>query len=233
MHKSQIQSNYFSSNRALTSVTVTQEKSYQKKQILPVRTGPVNKLQAKKRSVVYHQYISHISDRISHPANRDEKGCFLKEMNNFSVYKNNDHIILPKRKHRLEPRVRCFYCGEWFNRNENISGSCKEAPDPVEVTIRFLTCYPVAEGAVYHCCKSDDDMPVNISRFGQGYNVFSFGPRHIPLLKRVKRLLFLALMSLVAPCLCCYFPAHTINKCFGGGKRGRHQSYHSTTTFDG
>lgn len=48
----------------------------------------------------------------------------------------------------------------------------REAPDPVERTIRFLTCYPIAEGAVYHCCRSDDDMPANISRFGQGYVSF-------------------------------------------------------------
>lgn len=48
----------------------------------------------------------------------------------------------------------------------------REAPDPVERAIRFLTCYPIAEGAVYHCCRNYDHMPANIGRFGQGYVSF-------------------------------------------------------------
>uniref|UniRef100_A0A0R3RPR9 Sprouty n=1 Tax=Elaeophora elaphi TaxID=1147741 RepID=A0A0R3RPR9_9BILA len=219
-------------NNASTSITVIQEKAHQKKPALLRQNESVKKLDTKKRTIMHHRYISHTTDRISHSTDPIDTGRFLKEMNNFSVYENNDRIVLPKRKRALKSPLRCFYCGEWFDCNENISGSCREAPDPIERTIRFLTCYPIAEGAVYHCCRSDDDMPANISRFGQGYNVFSFGPRHISLLKRMKRWLFLALMSLIVPCLCCYLPAHMINKCFGGGKRGRHQSYRSTTTCD-
>ncbi|CAG9535802.1 unnamed protein product [Cercopithifilaria johnstoni] len=220
-------------NSASTSAStiVIQEKAYQKKPVLVVRNDSVKMLHAKKRIVTYQRNISHTSDQISHPTDTIEKNRFLKETNKFSVYENNECIVLPKRKRILKLPLRCFYCGEWFDCNENTSGSCKEAPDPIEHTIRFLTCYPVAEGAIYHCCRSYDDMPANINRFGQGYNVFSFGPRHTSLLKRMKRWLFLAVMSLIVPCLCCYFPAHMINKCFGGGKRGRHQSCHSTVAF--
>ncbi|KAL3985524.1 Sprouty protein (Spry) family protein [Acanthocheilonema viteae] len=219
-------------NSASTSVIMIQEQTYKKKPVLVVRNESMKKLQAKKGTFICHRDISHVSDRISHPMDVVEKTRFLKEMRNFSVYENNDRIVLPKRKEGLKSPLRCFYCGEWFDCNENSSGSCKEAPDPIERTIRFFTCYPIAEGAVYHCCRSDDDMPVNISRFGQGYNVFSLGPRHVSPLKRMKRWLFLAFMSLIVPCLCCYFPAHMINKCFGGGKRGRHQSYHSIANFE-
>ncbi|VDK69093.1 unnamed protein product [Litomosoides sigmodontis] len=210
------------SNSVSTPVIVIQEKTYQKRPVLAARSESSIKARSKKRTATYRRGISHASDHSTD----------AMEMNNFSVYENSDRIVLPKRRQRLKHPLRCFYCGEWFNCNENTSGSCREAPDPVERTIRFLTCYPVAEGAVYHCCRSDDDIPANISRFGQGYNVFSFGPRHISLHKRVKRWLLLLLMSLIVPCLCCYFPAHLINKCFGGGKRGRHQSYHSTATFE-
>ncbi|KAK6108453.1 Sprouty protein (Spry) family protein [Brugia pahangi] len=233
MHRLHILNNHSASTSVPTPITMVQQKGYQKRQVFQLRTESINKLQAKRRMVLYHRYISHTSDRISHPMDGTDKGGFLKEMNNFSLYENSNHIVLPKRKQESKPLLRCFYCGEWFDRNDNTSGSCKEAPDPIERTIRFLTCYPIAEGAVYHCCRSDDDMPANISRFGQGYNVFSFGSHHISLLKRMKRWLFLALMSLAVPCLCCYFPAHMINKCFGGGKRGRHQSYHFTSTFEG
>ncbi|KAM3717098.1 Sprouty-related, EVH1 domain-containing protein [Dirofilaria immitis] len=230
MHKSQLLSYKNASNSVRISAIMIQKKGHREKQIVLI---PGNKSQIKKKIFIYNRCTSHISDGISHPTDAMERKSFLKEMNNLSVYENNDHIVLPKRKEGLRSQLRCFYCGEWFASNENTSGSCKEAPDPVERTIRFLTCYPIAEGAVYHCCRSDDDMSVNISRFGQGYNVFSFGLHHISPLKRVKRCIFLAFISLVVPCLCCYFPARMINKCFGGGKRGRHQSYHFSATFDG
>lgn len=45
----------------------------------------------------------------------------------------------------------------------------REAPDPLEIAIRRLTCYSVAQGVVYHCCREDDEMPANIGRYGQGY----------------------------------------------------------------
>ncbi|VDN05488.1 unnamed protein product [Thelazia callipaeda] len=153
-----------------------------------------------------------------------------KIINNQTLYDNNSHIILPKRRQEPKLRFQCFYCGKWFSDSENIRGSCKEAPDNVEHLIRIFTCYPVAQAAVYHCCKSNGELLTNISHYGQGYNLFAFGSRNTSILKRLKRLLFVSLLSLIIPCLCCYFPAHVINKCFGGGKRGRHQTCEPTAT---
>ncbi|VDM42589.1 unnamed protein product [Toxocara canis] len=143
-----------------------------------------------------------------------------------SLYKNREHIVLPRKKQSSSEMIRrecCIYCRNWYNVGNNPRGACKEAPDPIEIAIRRLTCYSVAQAVVYHCCREGDEMPVNIGRYGQGYNVCSCGPSGASRTKRMKRWLLLALISLLVPCLCCYLPARCTYDCCCKGRRGRHK----------
>ncbi|VDD95675.1 unnamed protein product [Enterobius vermicularis] len=92
-----------------------------------------------------------------------------------------------------------------------------------------MTCYPLAQAAVYHCYRSDDEVVAKIGRYGYGYtlniaivqDVFTYGSRNVTMLKRLKRWMLLLVIAIFAPCLCCYLPAKGIYRCFGP-RGGRH-----------
>lgn len=176
----------------------------------------------------------HLERHISSPKTVGKARSFLEARS--SLYKNQDHVLLPKKKQPSSEMMRrecCFYCRSWYNVRDNPRGSCKEAPDPIEKVISYLTCYPVAQGAIYHCCKENDEMPVSIGRYGQGYNICSCGPPTMSKTKRMRRWLLLALLSLFVPCLCCYLPVRAMYKCTCKGRRGRHKpcTSHNETDF--
>uniref|UniRef100_A0A915PRQ9 Uncharacterized protein n=1 Tax=Setaria digitata TaxID=48799 RepID=A0A915PRQ9_9BILA len=150
-------------NSNVSTSVLTQLERCQKRQVVLTPDKTSNKLQTEERTTFYHRCNFRMPDSL-------EGRTLLEEIRSLSVYKNSDRIILPTRRLGSKSKVQCFYCGEWFDNNENGPGSCKEAPDPAERIIRFLTCYSIAQGAIYHCCKDDDDVPANISRFGQGYS---------------------------------------------------------------
>ncbi|VDK67396.1 unnamed protein product, partial [Anisakis simplex] len=175
-----------------------------------------------------------------------------------SLYKNGEHIVLPKKKepssemmrHKLNllsgvsdvkkttidiPTTFESFQPESELRDEALVPVVirmkafkenilhREAPDPVELTIRRLTCYSVAQGVIYHCCRNDDETAANMGRYGHGYNVCSCAPSNLSRKKRLKRWILLALLSLLIPCLCCYVPAHYAYGCCCKAKRGRHK----------
>uniref|UniRef100_A0A915AGD1 WH1 domain-containing protein n=1 Tax=Parascaris univalens TaxID=6257 RepID=A0A915AGD1_PARUN len=115
---------------------------------------------AKSRYPLFDRYVSS-------PLAIDGAKSFIEA--HASLYKNREHIILPKKKEPSSEMMRrecCFYCRNWYNVRDNPRGACKEAPDPLEIAIRRLTCYSVAQGVVYHCCRENDEIPANIGRYG-------------------------------------------------------------------
>lgn len=44
-----------------------------------------------------------------------------------------------------------------------------EAPDSLDNLIKKLTCYPLAQAVVYHCCRENDEVEAKIGRYGNGY----------------------------------------------------------------
>lgn len=135
-------------------------------------------------------------------------------------YTNRDMILLPLKKPSMAEfirRERCYYCREFYSVKDNVSGACKDAPDPIEAWIRRLTCYRCAQCAVFYCNRDDDgeyrvdnddvcSCTDNISRL------------------RLLRWTMLAVVAFFVPCLCCYWPMRAARCCcFGRAQRGRHK----------
>lgn len=135
-----------------------------------------------------------------------------------SVYTNREAILLPLKKPSVSEiitRECCYYCRSWYNVKENEKGSCREAPDPVLPWIKRLSCYKVAEAAVFCVCREDGELPSgHVAR-----DACSCAPEA----GRLARWSLLAVLSLFIPCLCCYWPMRAAAHCCCGSNRGRHK----------
>lgn len=112
----------------------------------------------------------------------------------------------------------CAHCHESFSHASNRRGACGHAPqDWARSTVETVTCLSCAKCLLYHCMSdSDGDYgaghPCDCSSEGGG----TWG----------RRWLGLTLLSILVPCLCCYFP---MMACYKGGAAcslcgGRHQA---------
>lgn len=111
-------------------------------------------------------------------------------------------------------RAQCEHCGEAFYLSENRRGRCQDAPDPVRVCIRRVSCMWLADTMLYHC-MSDPEGDYSDPCSCDGSEGSGGG-------RGVTRWLALFGLSLVAPCLCLYLPLHACHRaglacgCCGG-----------------
>ncbi|XP_066517430.1 sprouty-related, EVH1 domain-containing protein 2 isoform X2 [Hoplias malabaricus] len=97
----------------------------------------------------------------------------------------------PSGKLRL---MRCIYCRDMFDPEQNQRGICQEAPDPVDTCIRRVSCTWCADSLLYHCMSDPE---------GEYSEPCSCDPGEEHFCLRWTALLGL---SLVVPCMCCYIP---------------------------
>uniref|UniRef100_A0A8C6UG37 Sprouty-related, EVH1 domain-containing protein 2 n=1 Tax=Neogobius melanostomus TaxID=47308 RepID=A0A8C6UG37_9GOBI len=120
----------------------------------------------------------------------------------------------PGRKPDGMDRAQCEHCGEGFYLSENQRGRCQDAPDPVRVCIRRVSCMWLADTMLYHCMSDPEgDYSDPCSCDGsEGSGGGRVGTRWLALFG----------LSLVAPCLCLYPPLHACHRaglacgCCGG-----------------
>uniref|UniRef100_A0A3Q3KAT9 Sprouty-related, EVH1 domain-containing protein 2 n=1 Tax=Monopterus albus TaxID=43700 RepID=A0A3Q3KAT9_MONAL len=101
-------------------------------------------------------------------------------------------------------RAQCEHCGEAFYISNNRRGRCQDAPDPVQVCIRRVSCMWLADTMLYHCMsdpEGDYSDPCSCDG-GEGSGGGRLGTRWLALLG----------LSLVAPCLCLYPPLHACHR---------------------
>lgn len=114
----------------------------------------------------------------------------------------------------LNQRAMCKHCNEMFNQEENIRGSCEEAPDGVTKCIENVSCVSCAQCIIYHCMSDED------------------GEYRHPCVcdhtdsSNCKKWTAMAIFSIFVPCLWCYWP---LTKCHDCGVRcgccgGRHKA---------
>ncbi|XP_034040140.1 sprouty-related, EVH1 domain-containing protein 2-like [Thalassophryne amazonica] len=110
-------------------------------------------------------------------------------------------------------RAHCEHCGEAYYISENRRGRCQDAPDPVQVCIRRVSCMWLADTMLYHCMSDPEgDYSDPCSCDGGESGGSRLGTRWLALLG----------LSLLAPCLCLYPPLHTCHRaglacgCCGG-----------------
>lgn len=100
------------------------------------------------------------------------------------------------------PRLQCVYCHEVFDPDSNRLGSCKDAPDHIQECIEWVACACCARGMLYHCLSDADG--------NYGHPCKCEPSDESP----CKKWTALALLSLVVPCLWCYWP---LTVCHRGG----------------
>uniref|UniRef100_A0A3B3YC87 Sprouty-related, EVH1 domain-containing protein 2 n=1 Tax=Poecilia mexicana TaxID=48701 RepID=A0A3B3YC87_9TELE len=118
------------------------------------------------------------------------------------------------RKDKGLERAQCEHCGEAFYLSENRRGRCQDAPDPLRVCIRRVSCMWLADTMLYHCMSDPEGEysdPCSCDG-GEGSGGGRLGTRWLALLG----------LSAVAPCLCLYPPLHACHRvgltcgCCGG-----------------
>jgi len=126
-------------------------------------------------------------------------------------------------------KQRCRYCHETYSHDENMRGSCVDAPDECGACIERVSCLCCARAFFYHC-MADVDSESNDADSISGRNPCSVGGGGAGRAERRtwRRWTALAVLSLLVPCLCCYLPLHSCHRCaMRGGAccyNGRHKS---------
>lgn len=102
----------------------------------------------------------------------------------------------------LSQRLKCVHCQEMFIAEENKCGSCMDAPDPVVDCIEGLSCSCCARAVLYHCMTSGEggDPPHPCS--------CNIGDKN-----NCRRWTVLSFLSVVIPCLWCYWPLMICHRC--------------------
>lgn len=144
------------------------------------------------------------------------------------------HVSSSFANNEKPPSVVCRHCRKTYTSEENVKGSCEQAPDCVRSGIHAVTCIPCARTIVYHCLSSRrrnnfvahpecDDRDCEC---GSGHYRCS------------GRWIGLTILSILLPCLWCYPLLKACHLCgvSCGVCGGRHepmnapQPPHSSTT---
>ena len=114
-------------------------------------------------------------------------------------YKNKD-----KKQNRLlqTQRVRCIYCRDTFTEETNYKGSCPDAPDCLANCIERVSCTCCATGMLYHCMSDSDGDFGNVCVCDTSDSVGN-----------CRKWTALGVLSLLVPCLCCYWPLSSCHRC--------------------
>lgn len=105
--------------------------------------------------------------------------------------------LQPKDKDRL----RCVYCQDTFNHEDNGRGRCQEAPDPIRTCIRRVSFIWCADSLLYHCMSDPEGDYSDPCSCDTGDERFCL------------RWTALVGLSLLAPCMCCYAPLRACHRC--------------------
>lgn len=116
------------------------------------------------------------------------------------------HSVLPAggMRRARPPRVQCMYCCEPFDPELGGKGRsiCRDAPDRVMDYINIASCACVADTMSYHCFADDEG---------------EYEPACVcsPSLscRSVVKWTVVVLMSLILPCLCCFWPLIGCRRC--------------------
>uniref|UniRef100_A0A3B3UG04 Sprouty-related, EVH1 domain-containing protein 2 n=1 Tax=Poecilia latipinna TaxID=48699 RepID=A0A3B3UG04_9TELE len=98
-------------------------------------------------------------------------------------------------------RLRCVYCQDMFNHEDNGRGQCQEAPDPIQTCIRRVSFMWCADSLLYHCMsdpEGDYSDPCSCDTSDERFCL---------------RWTALVGLSLLAPCMCCYAPLRACHRC--------------------
>jgi len=101
--------------------------------------------------------------------------------------------------HSCGRRRRCVYCGERFDPNET-RAVCMDAPDKLMDCINVVTCACVADAVAYHCLADSDGEYEPMCACSNSSS-------------SAARWALLVLLSLVLPCLCCFWPLMGCRRC--------------------
>uniref|UniRef100_A0A8D3DYI6 Sprouty-related, EVH1 domain-containing protein 2 n=1 Tax=Scophthalmus maximus TaxID=52904 RepID=A0A8D3DYI6_SCOMX len=112
-------------------------------------------------------------------------------------------MLQPKVKRWKEDgeRLRCVYCQDVFNHEDNGRGRCQEAPDPVQTCIRRVSFMWCADSLLYHCMSDPEGDYSDPCSCDTGDERFCL------------RWMALVGLSLLAPCMCCYAPLRACHRC--------------------
>lgn len=105
-------------------------------------------------------------------------------------------------------RPRCLYCDEPFEPGSNRRGACPDAPDPSADCVDRASCLCCAHAVVYHCLEPVDDEAPSADDRDPCACDGGLDPA-----RRCRRWTALSLLSLVAPCLCLYWPLTACHRC--------------------
>jgi len=93
----------------------------------------------------------------------------------------------------LSRTAHCVYCQQMYDVTNNAVGSCRHAPDPLSSAVDVLTCGTCARLTLGRCCRVVD--PEEEAHPCSGELDATCG-----------RWAALTALSVVVPCLCCYWP---------------------------
>lgn len=128
-------------------------------------------------------------------------------------------------RHLLSRRLKCIHCQEMFVTEENRGGGCVDAPDPVADCIDRLACTCCARALLYHC------MACGACADAGGHDPHDAHHRHPCACDATdkdgcKRWTALSFLSVLVPCLWCYWPLTICHRCAVrcGCCGGRHEA---------
>jgi len=93
----------------------------------------------------------------------------------------------------LSRTAHCVYCQQMYDVSDNPAGSCRLAPDPLSSAVDLLTCGACARLTLGRCCRVVDPEEEAHPCGGE-------------LDPTCGRWAALTALSVVVPCLCCYWP---------------------------
>ncbi|XP_041641473.1 sprouty-related, EVH1 domain-containing protein 2 [Cheilinus undulatus] len=130
-------------------------------------------------------------------------GCLELGGGHRAVVTVQPRALQPKGKRRKEDgeRLRCVYCQDMFNHEDNGRGRCQEAPDPIQTCIRRVSFMWCADSLLYHCMsdpEGDYSDPCSCDTSDERFCL---------------RWTALVGLSLLAPCMCCYAPLRACYRC--------------------